>query len=552
MDKFFPLLESVLLEFDLGRTINALGGEEKFYNRISDDTSVVNDDVLDITSVLPPNDDPELKYELSDLYPSLLKRLREIDPTQNLSYSRWIIQTYLSGGIRYWEDMTRTRNALRKFDEFKKRRIFTGTEAKFANIFNFKKLNDLEGVLSRLELVHGSQSKRAEDAELEAQAKRDSDIDKFPGCTVIHPKTERAACFWGRGTKWCTATEDPEDSSFHQYDDEGPLHIFIPTSPVHIGEKYQIHVPKSESDIDEISLMDEDDDVVQLEYLLNDKRFHTALTKVLSISEADSDFIVLWKEILGQRLNIILKLSQNYDGMFSRDFPALATAKFGDWYLNADNFVLFADLFTKDRSLESGFIVNDKAWDLLNKEIASGKRTLANSDSQNIFSIDPDSNLFDLIKETYKHSLNGGEPKYFYRDVALSDNSTVEIQGRGSSFISIGQISKMFGLDDVKWEIEQLIRLKFGVTIGFLDQLRHFDGTHRFQILGWVRASILIKKPASDGKYYFSPFEIELGYVAESMLPKNLWSCLEPEKIFAAYKKAKVRPLKPGETYSYD
>jgi hypothetical protein len=58
--------------------------------------------------------------------------------------------------------------------------------------------------------------------------------------TVIRPHTEKAACKFGKGTNWCTASES--NSRFNEYTENGrPLHIFIPKAPKYDGEKYQLH-----------------------------------------------------------------------------------------------------------------------------------------------------------------------------------------------------------------------------------------------------------------------------------------------------------------------
>lgn len=44
---------------------------------------------------------------------------------------------------------------------------------------------------------------------------------------LVIPKTERAAYKYGRGTRWCTATEDPSKSMFDYYSRDGELLILI-------------------------------------------------------------------------------------------------------------------------------------------------------------------------------------------------------------------------------------------------------------------------------------------------------------------------------------
>jgi len=57
--------------------------------------------------------------------------------------------------------------------------------------------------------------------------------------TVVRPHTKKAACSFGKGTNWCTASES--NNAFDNYNQHGPMHIFIPKKPKYKGEKYQYH-----------------------------------------------------------------------------------------------------------------------------------------------------------------------------------------------------------------------------------------------------------------------------------------------------------------------
>ncbi|GHT21684.1 hypothetical protein FACS189430_02140 [Bacteroidia bacterium] len=55
--------------------------------------------------------------------------------------------------------------------------------------------------------------------------------------TVIHPLTEAASCFYGKGTQWCTAAQK-SDNQFDCYNDLGTLYIIIDKIR---NRKYQFH-----------------------------------------------------------------------------------------------------------------------------------------------------------------------------------------------------------------------------------------------------------------------------------------------------------------------
>jgi hypothetical protein len=80
---------------------------------------------------------------------------------------------------------------------------------------------------------------------------------------VIHPLNQDAACYYGQGTRWCTAATKSENY-FESYNKWGPLYILIPTKPEHEGEKYQIHLPTK-------SFENELNNMVEADWLLMDR-----------------------------------------------------------------------------------------------------------------------------------------------------------------------------------------------------------------------------------------------------------------------------------------
>lgn len=89
---------------------------------------------------------------------------------------------------------------------------------------------------------------------------------RSPQVTVIVPKTERAACYFGRHTKWCTASG--ENSEFHHM--VGDLYIVIPTVPKYKDEKYQLEfnsnqfMNEKDVPINYMKLLEEYPDILQI------------------------------------------------------------------------------------------------------------------------------------------------------------------------------------------------------------------------------------------------------------------------------------------------
>ncbi len=149
---------------------------------------------------------------------ALLKIRNEIDPTPNGKYFRWIMRTYMKEGIRYWEDMGRVKTALTLFEAAKDQRKLTGVD-----INQVKRLSDLEDMVEPFVAVSQKELSRQERIAINNET---DEIILSENARLVSPKTERASCFWGKGTKWCTAATSSENY-FDQYNSDGPLYILI-------------------------------------------------------------------------------------------------------------------------------------------------------------------------------------------------------------------------------------------------------------------------------------------------------------------------------------
>jgi hypothetical protein len=77
---------------------------------------------------------------------------------------------------------------------------------------------------------------------------------------VIIPRDVDAACYYGRGTRWCTASTRGQNY-FDFYNRRGPLYILLPKKPTRPGEKYQFQFATDE-------FKDERDEDVPLDELI--------------------------------------------------------------------------------------------------------------------------------------------------------------------------------------------------------------------------------------------------------------------------------------------
>ncbi|PCJ96770.1 MAG: hypothetical protein COA52_00765 [Hyphomicrobiales bacterium] len=164
------------------------------------------------------------------------------DPTPNKQYTLWILRTYLNKGINLFEDFSRTSEALKVFHKHK-------TKMSKKDINQIKSLSELEDMVEAFE---GKLSGKEEKSILSNKIKKETTFVYRSGKDIILiPKTEAASCFWGKGTKWCTAATKGKNE-FQGYNKQGPLYIIIKG-----GKKYQFHM-ETDSYMDE---KDQDQDL---------------------------------------------------------------------------------------------------------------------------------------------------------------------------------------------------------------------------------------------------------------------------------------------------
>jgi hypothetical protein len=104
------------------------------------------------------------------------------------------------------------------------------------------------------------------DEKVEVQKGESTEILNNSEVRIIIPEDQKAACYYGQGTRWCTAAKN--NNMYDNYD--WPLFILVPKNPTHEGEKYQVQVSGGD-------WMDETDSPVSVIDIVN--RFPTVNLK---------------------------------------------------------------------------------------------------------------------------------------------------------------------------------------------------------------------------------------------------------------------------------
>ena len=198
-----------------------------------------------LNAVIPPE-------QQKDTLNAILAGIEDRDPTQNKQYTQWLARVYAkSGGAVGMEDLNRG-NLLGAFDTAKKRRM---VKPEHSDINRFKWYTDFEDAM---EAHYNNFEDLGRDEQPEGTAKK---VYNDENVTIVVPEDEAAACKYGRGTRWCTASTRGHNM-FDAYNRQGKLYILIPKNPKYEGEKYQLHFASNSS-------MDENDDPVPLNDVFN-------------------------------------------------------------------------------------------------------------------------------------------------------------------------------------------------------------------------------------------------------------------------------------------
>lgn len=211
------------------------------------------------------------KEQMDDtILQNLLSSFENSDPTPNNQYTPWIAREYVKGNIKALEDLSRIKTALEVYHKYKQTKEFKEVFKNYVGYNDIGKLNasTLESVVEIIDFYIIDKEKEAKNNKGNSEVVyEDGDV------RVIHPKDQDAACYYGQGTRWCTAATKG-DNYFDNYNRSGPLYIIIPKKPKYQGEKYQLH-------INEKQFMDEKDDPVSLTKLKDYPGFLKLLKKEL-------------------------------------------------------------------------------------------------------------------------------------------------------------------------------------------------------------------------------------------------------------------------------
>lgn len=176
-------------------------------------------------------------YDNNKLLAIAFSRFEDGDPTFDAARNRggtyvpWIAREYARGGIARLEDCSaRVRPILELYHKYKRRGDFPAELRDIMRV-NWRVLqNAMDEYQPEIMQTDRGESKTVYE---------DNTV------RVIVPEDETAACYYGQGTRWCTAATRGTNY-FEQYSKRGPLYILLPKKPEYDGERYQLHFPSQQ------------------------------------------------------------------------------------------------------------------------------------------------------------------------------------------------------------------------------------------------------------------------------------------------------------------
>lgn len=216
------LLELKLLEYDQAKTMQNFG--DKILAAAAKDTTVPRDTQTELRN-------PRMSAEnRTNILQFFLNQFESADPTPNKKYTQAIAKMYGNGQSLLEDILSTLAEYLVKFDRLNRRKKIPVPRN------DFNRYTNLEDFMDVVDEYYDPAED--DDAAGDAEKGKYQELYRDSDLVVLQPLDQTAACYYGRGTRWCTAATKGHNY-FDTYSKRGPLFIIIPRKPAYPGEKYQ-------------------------------------------------------------------------------------------------------------------------------------------------------------------------------------------------------------------------------------------------------------------------------------------------------------------------
>jgi len=185
-------------------------------------------------------------------------KLNELISKITPKYLTWVGKTF--DNINFEENFPKLVEALKKFDKI-------STNLPKTDINQYQNLNELLTDIQTYENRNRRDVKKVEGGNVVF------DDGRF---FVVNPLDHNASCYYGKGTKWCTAAET--DSHFKKYNEDGKLFYIIDRSKPTSDPLYKVALLRK-FDGDK-TYYDTKDEYVRNGWILNTEKLKEILTKI--------------------------------------------------------------------------------------------------------------------------------------------------------------------------------------------------------------------------------------------------------------------------------
>ena len=152
------------------------------------------------------------KYTTPEQMDAIIRVSSEVDPKHK--YLIWLAKSLtkpvFNNEIAFADELAEAQELLMKFKTI-------GSNLPIKDISQYKSISELAEAIKTYENRQRRTIKKVDGADIIY------DDDDY---TIVHPKEYNASCFYGKGSKWCTASEDTS-SNWYSYNKEAKLFYFL-------------------------------------------------------------------------------------------------------------------------------------------------------------------------------------------------------------------------------------------------------------------------------------------------------------------------------------
>ena len=231
-------------------------------------------------------------------------------------YLTWIGKVF--DNINFEENFAKLIEALIKFD-------------KISNNLPKTDINQYQNLSELLDVINIYENRNRRDVRQVEGGNVVFDDGRF---FVVNPLDHKASCYYGKGTKWCTAAET--DTHFKKYNEDGKLFYIIDRSKPTTDPQYKIALLRK-FDGDKI-YYDSKDEYVKQGWIYNTEKLNEILSKIdsyLSTEFTEQLKIYTDKELAKKEKNRLEKLREQQRVQVMRN-EAQERREEGEWTLDGD------------------------------------------------------------------------------------------------------------------------------------------------------------------------------------------------------------------------